>query len=215
MAAMVASGDPAPAPSPSGRAGPITCMAAGIRARDRAQAATRAAHWLQPMGMAARAEALRPTVKTRASTPKAPVRESRITSSRRSRPPRAPSPSARSASPSSCSAPVASTRARTASMAAGKGGSTLAAAQAMAAAPRPRPIPTRGKARMDRARSPMPASGSGRRVRNTAARWASPSQDRGGGFSSMTGDSFMVMVYRTAKAKPQYLGGKILEFVYF
>ena len=90
-----------------------------------------------------------------------------------------------------------------------------AVVQAMMAAPRPRPIPTRGKVRMARARSPMPASGSGRRVRNTAARWVSPSQDRGGGFSSMTGDSLIVMGYRTAKAVPQYVGEKFLEFDYF
>jgi hypothetical protein len=58
----------------------------------------------------------------------------------------------------------------------------------------------------------IPMSGSGSRVRKAVARWISSHHLREG---VMTGDSFIMLVYRTGKRRPQYLGENFLEFDYF
>ena len=167
-------GRPAPTARPSRRAGSRRCMTMGRTARDAAPAAIKARAAEPGPGRPARAAARKPTLKTRASTPYVPMRESRMILSlaARVRPP--PKPSATSASPSSCRAPVTKAAIASATRAHASGcRPSHEAAVRPAPAARPTAAPTMGKARAAPARflSASALSGrTGRRVRNAAAR---------------------------------------------
>ena len=119
-----------------------------------------------------RAEILRARTMTRAITPMAPIRLSRIMTSIRSRLRALKRPSALSARPSRCRAPEKEKRIKVSKTAATGGGIIRHKTQAQAPAIRPRTSPTTGKKSDEPARSSpvVPKEpGSGRMVRKRKA----------------------------------------------